>query len=116
MKQTVNKYDFTEAFRQAGRQDQFSYTGLCALFDYLEEYEEAAGTELELDVIALCCDYSEYATATEAAKEYGWEAPEIDPDTDPEDATEETEAAALEWLQDNTQVITHDSGVIIQSF
>ena len=109
MKQTVNSYDFVEAFTRCNRQEQFSRAGLFALFDYLEEYEDSTGEEIELDVIALCCDFAEYSTALEAAKEYGFE-----PDEDEDE--EEQEAAALELLQDRTQVIEHDSGIIIQSF
>jgi hypothetical protein len=59
MKTTVTKYDFERAFITAGRKDQFSYEGLAVLFDYLEELEASTGQELELDVIALCCDYYE---------------------------------------------------------
>ena len=59
MKTTVSKYDFERAFADAGRKDQFSYEGLAVLFDYLEELEASTGQELELDVIALCCDYYE---------------------------------------------------------
>ena len=59
MKQTINVYDFHDAFKRMGRGDQFSYAGLTALWEYLEEYEESTGEELELDVIALCCDFSE---------------------------------------------------------
>ncbi len=59
MKTTVSKYDFERAFADAGRKDQFSYEGLAVLFDYLEELEANTGQELELDVIALCCDYYE---------------------------------------------------------
>ena len=109
MKQTIDSYDFIEAFRTHGRQNQFSYDGLNALFDYLEEMEEGIGEEMELDVIALCCDFSEFANPMEAAAEYGWEA---DPDAD----NDENGEAALEWLQDRTSVITYDSGIIIQSF
>ena len=58
MKTSVNRYDFEQAFKQADR-DNFSYEGLGLLFDYLEEYEESTGTEIELDVIAICCDYLE---------------------------------------------------------
>ena len=47
--------------------------------------------------------------AKEAAEEYGWEA---DADAD----EEENEEAAIDWLRDRTQVITHDSGVIISAF
>lgn len=59
MKTTVNRYAFERAFADAGRKDQFSYEGLKALFEYLEQYEEDTGEEIELDVIALCCDYYE---------------------------------------------------------
>lgn len=57
--QTINQSNFHDAFISAGRKDQFSYEGLKALFEHLEEYAESTGEPLELDVIALCCDYSE---------------------------------------------------------
>ena len=112
MKQTINSSDFVDAFRTHGRQNQFSYDGLRALFEYLEEMEDGMGEEMELDVIALCCDYSEFASAKEAALEYGMTA-EDDEDEQDEDAIEEH---SLQWLQDHTIVITHNSGIIIQSF
>jgi hypothetical protein len=56
---TVTAYDVESAFVDAGRQDQFSYEGRAVLFEYLEELETSTGQELELDVIALCCDYYE---------------------------------------------------------
>ena len=110
MKQTINSSDFIGAFRTHGRQTQFSYAGLRALFEYLEEMEEGMGEEMELDVIALCCDFSEFSSAKEAAIEHGMTAEEDEQD---EDAIEEH---ALQWLQDRTSVITYDSGIIIQSF
>jgi hypothetical protein len=58
MKQTVNFSTFTDAFQI--RKDNFTYAGKRALFDYLESLEEDTGEEIELDVIALCCDYTEY--------------------------------------------------------
>ena len=79
MKQTVNLYDFERAFVDMNRADNFSYAGKQALFEWLEEMDEECGTETELDVIGLCCEFSEYDTALEAAKEYGWE-PEQDPE------------------------------------
>ena len=42
-----------------GRGEQFTYEGLEQLFEHLEQLEADTGEELELDVIALCCDYSE---------------------------------------------------------
>lgn len=58
MKQTVELHDFRDAFRSI-RPDNFSYEGLAVLFDYLEELGDDIGEEIELDVIAICCDFSE---------------------------------------------------------
>lgn len=59
MKTTIDLHDFRGAFYRMNRADNFSYEGLRVLFDYLEELERDIGEEIELDVIALCCDYSE---------------------------------------------------------
>lgn len=59
MYQTVNFGDFCDAFRAYNRDNNFSYTGKRALFEYLENYEDDTGETVELDVIALCCEYSE---------------------------------------------------------
>lgn len=59
MKTTVTINTFREAFIEMGRAEQFSREGLAVLFDYLEQYEEDTDEEIELDVIAICCDYSE---------------------------------------------------------
>ena len=56
---TVSFDDFANAFERKGRGDQFSRAGLRALFDYLEQSEEDLDMPLELDVIALCCEYAE---------------------------------------------------------
>lgn len=58
MKTTVNFYTFRDAFQRI-RPDNFTSEGLSVLWDYLEQYEEDCGEELELDVIAICCDFSE---------------------------------------------------------
>ena len=58
MKTTVNFSQFCDAFTSMSRYDQFGYQALQVLFDYLEEYEDSTGEQIELDVVALCCDYS----------------------------------------------------------
>lgn len=60
MKKTVYFGDFEESFVKMGRGEQFSYEALKAIFDYYIEFEEATGIEVELDVIAICCEWSEY--------------------------------------------------------
>jgi len=107
MKQSISFNQFTDAFTSYGRDDQFSYDGLKALFDYLEQLEDDCGTDFELDVIALCCEFSEYNTALEAVEQQGY---------DEVDVAELQEARALDYLQDHTSVITFDGGVIIQDF
>ena len=56
---SVNEYSFRQAFEQL-RPDNFSYDGLTALYDYLEELSDDIGEDIVLDVIAICCDFSEY--------------------------------------------------------
>jgi hypothetical protein len=58
MKTTIGWGDFTKAF-DSMRPDNFTYDGLSALYDYLVQYEDETGEEIELDVIAICCDFSE---------------------------------------------------------
>lgn len=70
MKQSINEYQFTQAFQDMNRSNNFSYAGLKALFDYLEEYEDSTGEEVGLDVIALCCDYTEYENVEEFISNY----------------------------------------------
>ena len=58
MKQTITTHEFRTAFSDAER-NNFSRSGLGELFSYFEDYEQNSGEEMELDVIAICCDYSE---------------------------------------------------------
>ena len=78
----VTLSDFCDAFPAAGRKDQFSYDGLRVIFDYMEELEDSIGESLELDVIAICCDYYEmtpeeiieaYSIPYDAAKDDLWD-------------------------------------------
>ena len=106
MKQTINESQFRDAFTNMNRQENFSHAGLSALYDYLTDMEEAIGEELELDVIALCCDYSEH-DLEDLQREYG----------DYEGELLESMEEAIEWLEDRTTVIrVDDDTVIIQVF
>lgn len=77
MKQTVYESDFIDAFRQI-RPDNFSYDGLKALYADQIELENALGEEIELDVIAICVDFSEYESIEEFQQDYGDEYKSID--------------------------------------
>jgi hypothetical protein len=106
MYQTVTQSDFIQAFRTMGRSDNFSKAGLCALFDYCEQLAEDLGEDYELDVIALCCDFSEYDLA-ELRTQYPDEAAEAGDDDEALLDAIEREAAHLIRVNSDT-VIIHD--------
>jgi len=118
MYQDINFSMFCDAFNRSDRKDQFSYDGLRALFDYLTQYEEEAGEDIELDVIALCCEWTEYESATEAASEYmAFEGMTFDEDGAELETADEVEEKAIKFLEDNTTLIRMPiGGVIIQDF
>ena len=68
--QEVGEVGFLRAFEDYGRNDQFSREGLRALFDYLYSVSEETGQDWQLDVIGVCCDFSEYDTLQDAAEAY----------------------------------------------
>ena len=98
MKQSLNEYDFRNAF-MAVRPNNFSYEGLTVLFDALEEYEEGTGEEMELDAIAICCDYTEYESLSEFHKDY-----------------DEEDYPDIDSISESTTVICVGDGFIIQAF
>ena len=104
MKTQVYLSDFRDAF-QSVRPDNFSYEGLGVLFDYLESYEDDCGQELELDIIAICCDFIE-ATWDQIASGYDIDLSECKND-------EEKEAAVIEYLEDEGQLIGKTSSSIV---
>jgi len=96
---TLNVHDFRQAFIDYNRGEQFSYNGLTALFEWLEELAEDTGTPYELDVIALCCEFTEYENLQEIQANYS-----------------STKLDNIDDLQDHTSVIEFDGGIIIQDF
>ena len=107
MKQTINVYDFHDSFKRMGRGDQFSYAGLNVLWEYLEEYEESTGEELELDVIALCCDYSE-STWQEIESAYV-----IDMDDLENDDEERRKQRVIDYLTDEGAFVGETDDTIV---
>lgn len=61
MKITINTFgQFFDEFLKCDRATQFSREGLRLLFDYFQEIEEQCpDVDVELDVIAICCEYCE---------------------------------------------------------
>lgn len=93
----------------------FSYKGLRALFEYLDEL----GTEenpIKCDVIALCCDYSEYENIEEYLSNYK---NQYEAKTE-EETEEEFKARIEEEISNETTLIKFgsdlDDGFIIQQY
>ena len=111
MKQTVNLQDFRDAFYRMDRKDQFSHEGLEVLFNYIEEVEDSIGEEIELDVVALCCNYAE-STIDELISAYDIDTSECNPYDD--DDIKET---VMEFMYENTAVcgVASDGSVVYAS-
>ena len=105
MKTIVSELQFVESFRLCGRESQFSVRARYALFSHFEQVEEDSDTEIELDPIAVCCDFAEYPSALKAANDFGFKGNELD-----------TEESALDWLHEQTQVVPFEGGLVIQQF
>jgi hypothetical protein len=101
MKQSVNFYSFRDAFKSL-RPNNFSYEGLSVLWDYLEQYEEDTGSEVELDVIALCCDFVE-DTVEMIAASYSIDLSDCKDD-------EEKEQVVADYLTDEGAYVGHCAG------
>lgn len=110
MKITVTESMFIEQFKAYGRQDNFSLEGLKMLFEFLEDMETGHGEEMELDVIGLCCDFSE-ETAQEVNDNYSLDIEEC------EDEDELTDLVKDE-LESLTMVVgvTSDNKIIYADF
>ena len=119
MKKTIDFYEFREAFLNGQYIQNFTTGGLIALFDYLEEYEQFSGEQIELDTTAIALDYSEYRTALEAMEQYQPDDMPTIEDSEGMDLIElqeEQEKEALEWLKDRTEVIEFGGGIIVRTF
>ena len=98
MIKTITQWEFVDEFKSR-RPDNFSRLGLLELFDYFEMIEDSTGEQIELDIIAICCEYSEYESLEEFQNDYGSEYESID------DIERETEVIRID-----------DDSFIIQQF
>ena len=120
MKNTFNTYEITDALLQ-DENAAWSYNGAKALAEYLEDYEEDCGIELELDVIALCCEFSEYASLEEWLTEYygktleeAFKSAGVDLEGDEDEC--ERDDLIRSHILDQGQLIEFDGGIIVSSF
>jgi hypothetical protein len=106
MKQTISHTSqFRDAFRQVDRHGQFSYEALNMLYEYFEDVDP----DMELDVIAICCDYCE-ETPEEIANNY-WDRDSVPDDED------ELRDQVRDYLEANTTIVGETpSGFVYANF
>jgi superfamily I DNA/RNA helicase len=117
--------DFCDAFQNAGRENSFSYRGKKELYNFFEENYP----DMELDIVALDCEFSESETAVqwmldachldklkEFADDLGIDHTEPTLDWSEVENEEELEQVCLEYLNNKTLVISFTGGVIVQGF
>ncbi|MCI7633046.1 MAG: hypothetical protein MSS80_03275 [Mollicutes bacterium] len=116
-----NGYQLEQLFRECGRENHFSCEGFNALYDYLDEYSDTVGEDFKVDVIALCCDFTEYEDWEELYNNYSYSY-----NNESKTFEELEEDGELDdfkgWVQDRTTVIevtdykNNIVGIIIQNF
>jgi len=72
----ISKNEFLDAFNI--RKGNFSDNGLMALYDYLDDFYSEADKPYELDVIEICCSFTEYDNLQDFNKDYNREYENID--------------------------------------
>ena len=110
MKNTVWFCEFQDAFTNCWRGESFTYDGFKALYDYLTQFEDECWIEIELDAIALDCEYTEYDNIKEVYEAYKDDFDEL------WETEDEKDEKAAEYISDRTQIITFDGGIIIANF
>ena len=109
-----NSSEFRRLFEDYGRGNQFSYDGLNALYYWLED--RYGDTNYNIDVIGLCCDFTEYKTLEDIYLNYKYS---YNRETSWDNVNEDD---FKQWLHDNTIVIeinnyvSTDTDYIIANF
>jgi len=98
---TLTKQEFINEFGtyDEGYANYFSYDGLSTLYDYFDDIGYSDEPSFELDVIGICCEFTEYENLEEMLSDY------------PDDY------ASLKDIENATLVLpTESGGFVIQQF
>jgi len=115
MKTTLSTNEVTHALLQDDNA-AWSYNGAKALAEYLDDMEVQMEEEMELDVVAIRCDYSEYKSMEDWAKEYFGGDAGVSEQFDWLGEDDEIEDAIRDYISDYGQLIEFSGGIIVSSF
>lgn len=73
IKQTVSAYDVIEQAKAMNKIDNFGHDGWRALFQCLEGLSDETGDDIELDIVAWCCDFTRFESVEDYNSQYNTE-------------------------------------------
>lgn len=73
IKMTCNTHDVITTAKAMDRLDNFGIDGWLALFQYMEGFSEDIGEDIELDIVAWCCDFTRFEDIADYNSQYGTE-------------------------------------------
>ena len=100
MKIELNTYEAADILLK-DEYSNWSHNAALALIEYYESIENECGEPIDIDIVAIRCDWTEYSSIEEAGTHYP-------------DALEGDNA--LEYFTERTTVIVFEGGVLIQQF
>lgn len=124
MKNTLTTYEIAQELLQ-DENAAWTRAGALALAEHLEQLEDDAGEEMELDIVAIRCDFSEYARLEDWAVDYFSDSKqaademglELDMDGETWIAEEdEVQESIRSYINDHGTLIEFDGGIIVSSF
>ena len=121
MKTTLSTYEIANALK-SDENAAWSWNGANALEEYFEQLEEETGEEMELDVCAIRCDFSEYESLSDWLMEHhgaetlavALQRSGIDMEGDEDE--DETDDLIRSYIQDHGTLIEFNGGVIVSCF
>ena len=111
----IQKFDSSDLYHLAarmGRGDQFGYAGWRAIGEYLEQLSDDLGEDIEVGIIAICCEYSSADSVEKFWKEYG-KYSSIDADEWEQMSDAEKLKAVEDYLNERTGVVLCEEDCII---
>lgn len=108
--QTVNQYQIIDIVNKHDRLDNFGYQGWLKLFDHIEQESEDTGQNIEVDIVAWCCEYNMHESPQEVFDNHSTGIDYVDwLGMDDEEKLE----AICEFLADNTTLVCCEDDCII---
>jgi hypothetical protein len=121
MKKILTNYDIAHELLQDANA-AWTRAGAFALAEHFEQIEEDTGEEMEMDVVAIRCDFSESTSLRDwlmehhGAKTLSFALQYSGIDLDGDEDEDEIDDLIRSYIQDHGTLIEFDGGIIVSSF